>query len=182
MQRALATAANVVGYQAVWLATIAGAGAGLLWAGPLAATLFVAATLAFGGKRTQDLRLMAVALPLGILMDTAFAASGWLRYAEPWPWTWAAPVWIWSLWAGFAMTLNHSMAFLRERPLASALLGLFGGPLAYWAAAGAFDAVSFGAPVAWVMGALALGWAVVLPALFALDTRLAAPAPEKALA
>ena len=74
------------------------------------------------------------------------------------------------------------MAFLRERPRAAALLGLFGGPLAYWAAAGAFDAVSFGAPVAWVMGALALGWAVVLPALFALDAKLASPVPDKALA
>ncbi|HEU0152797.1 MAG TPA: DUF2878 domain-containing protein [Arenimonas sp.] len=182
MNRALATAANVVGYQAVWLASIAGAGAGHVWAGPLAALAFVAATLAFGGRRGRDLRLLAVALPLGIALDTAFAASGWLRYAEPWPWTWAAPVWIWSLWAGFAMTLNHSMAFLRERPLAACLLGLVGGPLAYWTAAGAFDAVSFGAPVAAVMGALALGWAVVLPALFALDTRLWAKAPEKALA
>ena len=182
MNRALATAANVVGYQAVWLATIAGAGAGHAWAGPLSALVFVGATLAFGGRRRRDLQLLAVALPLGILLDTAFAASGWLRYAEPWPWTWAAPVWIWALWAGFAMTLNHSMAFLRERPAAAALLGLFGGPLAYWAAAGAFDAVSFGAPVAWVMGALAIGWAVVLPALFALDSRLGASLPDKALA
>lgn len=182
MNRALANVANVVGYQAVWLASVAGAGIGLAWAGPVVALAFVVATLAFGGKRAQDLRLLAVALPLGILLDTAFAASGWLRYAEPWPWTWAAPAWIWSLWAGFAMTLNHSMAFLRERPLAAALLGLFGGPLAYWAAAGAFDAVSFGAPVAWVMGALAVGWAVVMPALFALDSRLAAPVADKALA
>lgn len=182
MNRALLTAANVVGYQAVWLASVGGAGAGLAWAGPLAAAVFVAAMLAFGGRARQDLRLLAVALPLGVLLDTAFAASGWLRYAEPWPWAWAAPIWIWSLWAGFAMTLNHSMAFLRERPLAAALLGLFGGPLAYWAAAGAFDAVSFGAPVPWVMGALAIGWAVVLPALFALDTRLSATVPDKALA
>ncbi|KFN46534.1 DUF2878 domain-containing protein [Arenimonas metalli] len=182
MNRALANVANVVGYQAVWLASVAGAGAGMVWAGPVTALVFAVATLAYGGRRAEDLRLLAVALPLGILLDTAFAASGWLRYAEPWPWTWAAPAWIWSLWAGFALTLNHSMAFLRERPVAAALLGLFGGPLAYWAAAGAFDAVSFGAPVGWVMGALAIGWAVVLPALFALDARLGASVPDKALA
>ncbi|GAB2492019.1 DUF2878 domain-containing protein [Arenimonas alkanexedens] len=182
MNQALRTASNVLGYQAVWFASVAGAGAGYAWAGPAAALVFVAATLALGGQRARDLRLLALALPLGILLDTAFAASGWLRYAEPWPFVWAAPVWIWSLWAGFTMTLNHSMAFLRERPLAASLLGLFGGPLAYWAAAKGFDAVSFGAPFAWVMGALALGWALVLPALFALDSRLASPAPKKALA
>jgi len=171
---------NVVGFQAVWMASIAGAGQGFAWTGPLAAVLFVAAMLAFGGKARQDLRMLAIALPIGFLLDTAFAASGWLRYAEPQPWVFAAPVWIWSLWAGFALTLNHSMDFLRERPWASAVFGLLGGPLAYWTAAGAFDAVSFGVPVSWAMAALAIGWAVVLPLLFALDQRLASPRPPKA--
>lgn len=174
MHRSLLTAGNVVGFQAVWLASVAGAGAGLPWAGPLAAALFAALVLRFGGKARADLRLLAVAMPLGLALDSAFAASGWLVYAEAWPWASLAPVWIWSLWVGFTLTLNHSMAFLRERPLAAMVLGLVGGPLAYWTAAGAFDAVSFGAPVAWVIGALAVGWAAVLPLLFHLDQRLAA--------
>lgn len=164
---------NVVGFQAVWLASIAGAGAGLAWAGPAAALAFAVLVLRHGGKRREDLRLLAIALPLGIAFDTAFAASGWLVYAQPWPWVSVAPVWIWSLWLGFALTLNHSMAFLRERPVAAALFGLVGGPLAYWTAAGAFDAVTFGAPVAWTLGALAVGWGLVLPLLFAADARLA---------
>ncbi len=173
MHRAWLAAGNVVGFQAVWLASVAGAGAGLAWAGPVAALAFAAATLAWGGRARDDLRLLALALPLGLLLDSAFAASGWLVYAEPWPWTRVAPVWIWSLWVGFALTLNHSMAWLRGRPALAALFGLVGGPLAYWTAAGAFDAVSFGAPVAWALPALALGWAAVLPLLFALDRRFA---------
>lgn len=178
MNRTLHIITNVVGFQAVWLASIAGAGQGFLWTGPLAAVLFVAATLALGGKARADLRLLAVALPLGILLDSAFAASGWLRYAQPWPWVWAAPVWIWSLWAGFALTLNHSLSFLRDRPWVAAGFGLVGGPLAYWTAAGAFDAVSFGVPLLWVMLALAAGWALVLPLLFGIDRRLAPPATQ----
>lgn len=174
MRRSLLTAGNVVGFQAVWLASVAGAGAGLPWAGPLAAALFAGLMLRYGGKARADLRLLAVAMPLGLALDSAFAASGWLVYAEAWPWASLAPVWIWSLWVGFTLTLNHSMAFLRERPLAAMVLGLVGGPLAYWTAAGAFEAVSFGAPVAWVIGALAVGWAAVLPLLFHLDQRLAA--------
>lgn len=180
MNRALPLAGNVVGFQVVWMASIVGAGQGMAWTGPLAAVVFVAAVLAFGGKRRDDLRMLAITLPVGIALDSAFAASGWLRYAEPLPWTFAAPVWIWSLWAGFALTLNHSMAFLRGHPWASAAFGLLGGPLAYWTAAGAFDAVSFGVAVPWVMAALALGWAAVLPLLFALDQRLASPPPAKA--
>ena len=182
MDRRILMVGNVLGFQAVWMASIAGAGRGLAWAGPVAAVLFVAAMLTFGGKAREDLRLLAITLPIGFLLDSAFAASGWLRYAEPTPWATAAPVWIWSLWAGFALTLNHSMGFLRERPWASAAFGLAGGPLAYWTAAGAFEAVSFGVPVPWAMAALAIGWAAVLPLLFALDQRLATARTRKAAA
>jgi hypothetical protein len=173
MNKTLAMAGNVVGFQLVWLASVAGAGMGLAWPGPVAAVVFVALTLCYGGMARDDRRLLAIALLLGLLVDSAFAASGWLRYAEPWPWAWAAPVWIMSLWAGFALTLNHSMRFLRDRPVFAALFGLVGGPLAYWTAARAFDAVSFGAPMLWVMLALAVAWALVLPLLYALDRRIA---------
>lgn len=165
---------NVVGFQLVWLACVAGAGSGLPWAGPVAAILFALVMLRFGGKARDDLRLLALALPLGFVLDSALAYSGWLHYAQAWPWLKAAPVWIWALWSGFALTLNHSLAFLRERPWLAAGFGLIGGPMAYWAAAGAFDAVDFGAPVPWVIAALGLGWALILPMLFALDKRVAA--------
>jgi hypothetical protein len=171
VSRLLLTAGNVIGFQLVWLASIGGAGAGLAWAGPAAAAVFVAAMLAVGGRRRDDLRMLAIALPLGLAMDSGFAASGWLVYAEPGPWPALAPVWIASLWAGFALTLNHSMAFLRGRPAAAALFGLLGGPLAYWSAAEAFSAVAFGVPAAWALAALAIGWAAVLPLLFALGGR-----------
>jgi len=165
---------NIVGFQLVWLACVMGAGNGLVWAGPVAALAFVSVMLWYGGKTSSDLRLLALALPIGFALDSAFAASGWLRYALAWPSPNASPVWIWAMWTGFAMTLNHSLAFLRRRPVLAAGFGLLGGPLAYWTAAGAFDAVSFGAPVSWVLIALALAWGLALPLLFALDQRLSA--------
>jgi hypothetical protein len=79
------------------------------------------------------------------------------------------------LWASFALTLNHSLAFLGGRPWLGAALGLFGGPLAYWAAAATFGAVGFGVPVAWAMVALGLAWALMLPLMLALNRRVAAP-------
>src|SRR4249919_2999048 len=164
---------NIVGFQLVWLACVMGAGNGLVWAGPVAALAFVSVMLWYGGKTSSDLRLLALALPIGFALDSAFAASGWLRYALAWPTPYASPVWIWAMWTGFAMTLNHSLALLRSRPWLAAGFGLLGGPLAYWTAAGAFDALSFGAPVAWVLGVLALSWAMALPLLFALDRRMA---------
>ena len=166
-------AANIVGYQLVWMACVAGAGRGIAWLGPVAAAVFVVATLAFGGRRDADLRALLIAVPLGVAVDSLFAASGWLNYAQAWPWPRLAPVWILSLWAAFAMTLNHSLSFLEGRPWLAASLGLVGGPLAYWAAAGAFDAVDFGVPAPWILSALALGWALLLPLLVSLNQRVA---------
>lgn len=173
MRKGWRIALNAAGFQAVWLACIAGAGAGSGWLGPAVAAAFVAATLAWGGRPADDLRMLALALPFGLALDTAFAASGWLIYASAWPWPSAAPAWILALWAGFAVTLHHSMAVLRDRPGLAAASGAIGGPLAYWTAAGAFDAVSFGAPPAATLAALALAWGVVIPLLFVLDRRLA---------
>lgn len=165
-------AANIIGYELVWLACVAGAGRGMAWLGPMAALVFVTATLALGGKRNGDLRALALAVPLGFAMDSLFAASGWLIYAQAWPSPLLAPAWIWALWAAFAMTINHSMSFLGDRPWLAALLGLVCGPLVYWSAAGTFDAVDFGVPTARIMVALALAWALLLPVLITLNKRL----------
>jgi hypothetical protein len=170
----LARLLNAVGYQAVWITAVSGAGAGMAWPGPLAALLFAALTLATGGQRAADLRTLALALPVGFTLDSLLAASGWLVYAEGWPGGWAAPLWVWALWTAFAMTLNHSLDFLSGRLALTALLGAVGGPLAYAAAAGAFEAVSFARPFAEVMLVLALAWGTVLPLLVLANRRLAA--------
>jgi len=166
-------AANIIGYQLVWLACVAGAGRGSAWLGPMAAALFTAATLTFGGKPGADLRILGLALPLGFAMDSLFAALGWMSFSQAWPWPNLAPAWICMLWAAFAMTLNHSLAFLADRLWLASLLGLLGGPLAYWSAAHAFNAVDFGESTASIMPALALAWAAMLPLLVALNKRLA---------
>lgn len=168
--------ANAAGFQMVWLCCVGGAGAGQAWLGPVAALLFAMAVLALGGKARADLRALAVALPLGFAFDSAFAASGWLQYAQPWPWASAAPVWIWALWAGFALTLNHSMAWFRQHPWLAALFGFVGGPLAYATAARGFRAIEFDAADGVVLVALALAWALVLPLLLWIDGRLLARA------
>jgi len=170
--------ANALGYQCVWLCCVAGAGSARGWLGPLAAATFAALTIAFGGKARSDLRVVAVAVPLGFAFDSALAASGWLHYAQAWPSPMLAPAWIGALWLGFAFTLNHSLSFLRQKPFWSAALGLIGGPLAYLAAERGFHAVTIATPSLPPMLALAAGWAILLPLLFRLDRQInSLPAP-----
>ena len=173
--------ANVLGFQAVWFASVIGAANGLPWAGPLAIAAYAAVHFRWTPDRRGDLRMLAIALAMGIVADSLLAASGVLAFASPWPWTFAAPVWILAMWAGFALTLNHSMGFLRDRWMAAAAFGAAGGPLAYWGAARGFDAVDFGLGLPVALVALAVTWGVAMPALYALH-RLAQPRPDREVA
>lgn len=171
---------NAALFQVVWFATVAGAGAGFWWTG-LPALLFFAI---WQVKRSRwpraDVALVAVGVVLGLVIDSLLIAGGWLRYATPLPSTQFAPVWIIVLWAGFALTVNHSLAFLKQRGALAVAFGAIGGPLAYIGAARLFQAVSFTAPQIQVLAALAVAWAIATPLLLAIATRLVAREPSVA--
>ncbi len=157
---------NFLGYQAVWWSAVYGAAHGSPWPGIAAAALFTAAQLALSRRRTADLGLLGVALLLGVLLDGTLAGTGLVRYAaaDPSLPRGGAPGWILALWVAFALTLNHSLSWLRARPLAGAILGAIGGPLAY-AGAARLAALSFAAPAWHGAAALAAGWGAALALL-----------------
>ena len=162
--------ANIIGYQCVWFAAVLGAAHGRWWSGAAAACVFVIAQWSASRDRAVDARLVACALLAGIVLDGMLAASGVLRYASPEP-ALAAPLWILALWAAFAMTINHSLAFLKDSSIAALVLGGIGAPFAYFAAARGFGAVEFIAPAWRGAVALAAGWAVALVLLTSLARR-----------
>lgn len=168
---------NAVGYQIVWFSAVIGAGRGLWWPGVSTAAAFVLVHFAFcrqsSALRAVDLRLMAVALVCGLLMDGGLARSGLADYAAD-PLALPAgspPLWILSIWASFALTLRHSMTFLLGRPLLALLLGAVGGPLAYLGAARGWGVIVFAEPRWIAILALVVGWAVAIPLLTTLALR-----------
>lgn len=160
---------NLLGNQLVWLCAVAGAGRGWQWPALLAATAFVGSQLRASAHPGLDLRLVLLALACAWLVDGGAAATGTVRYAAS-PWAGAPPLWIFALWAAFAMTLTHSMQFLQRHrvlPLAMALLA----PLAYLSAARGFQAVHFPPPAWQGLAVLAAGWCLALPLLVGLARR-----------
>ena len=164
--------ANLVGYQLVWFSIVISASRGQpLW-GIIAALIFIALQFHFSASRQADIRALVAAFICGFLLDGMLAASGWLHYASPLL-SLPAPVWILALWLAFAMTLNHSMAFLQGKPMLAGLLGGIGGPLAYLGAARGFDAVIFTPPAWHAIALLSIGWAIALATLAVLIPRWA---------
>ena len=159
---------NAVGYQIVWFAAIIGAGRGLWWPGLIAAAIFILQHIAIGNRhasgRVIDLRLLAVAIVIGTLLDGTVARSGLADYAGdavtlP---SGGAPLWILAMWASFALTLRHSMFVLIKRPPIAFVVGAVFGPLAYLGAGRAWSAVILNAPQWQPLAALSFGWGVAL--------------------
>lgn len=160
---------NALGFQLCWLAWVGGAAKGTLLPGLALTSLYAAWQLLVSPHRQADLVLIALCLLCGLVVDGALSALGLIEYrlAGPLP----APLWILGLWASFALTLNHSLAFLGTRPLLAAGLGGLGAPLAYFAAAHGWQAASLGPHPLVSLSALALVWALLTPLLCELAAR-----------
>lgn len=154
---------NLIGFQLGWFACVLGAAHGYPLLGPLLALPIVGFHLARQTDKRAELTLLLLTLLIGSMFDQALMLLGLVRYsATIWPPEWL-PIWMMTLWALFATTLNFSLRWLQPRPLVAALFGLVGGPLAYWAGA-RFGAIEWQQPIALLL-ALAIGWAVLMPLL-----------------
>jgi Protein of unknown function (DUF2878) len=166
----MAVAANFIAFQIGWFACVLGAAHGYAPEGALVALAIVGAYVALAAHPGRELALVAAAAATGAAADSLLASSGWLRYDAGVLVEGTAPYWIVAMWALFAITLNVSMRPLRGRLWLGALLGLVGGPAAYYAGAnlGALTLVQLVPALA----ALAAVWALATPLLFSLALRL----------
>jgi hypothetical protein len=167
---------NALGFQLVWLASVGGAAYGWWWAGPAALIPFAIWQIATSRWPRADLLLMCAAAGAGFAIDSVWTQSGLMQFASPSPSPAWAPVWIVAMWMGFALTLNHSLAALKTHPRIAFAFGLLGGPLAYWIADSAWNAVDI-VPGATAYVALGIAWAVATPLMLYAAERLIAGAP-----
>lgn len=156
---------NAILFQLCWIAFVAGAGRGSAWLGFAVLGPFAIWQLATSAWPRADALLLGLGVLAGLVIDSGLQAGGLLRFAAPGPWTPLAPPWILGLWMAFALTLNHSLAFLRGRPALSFALGAVGGPLAYAIAARAWSAAELLPPVWRAYLVLALAWGLATPLL-----------------
>ena len=167
--------ANFVLFQAAWFACVSAAAQGFMWLGPLVVLVVVTLHLLLIAERTErrwELGYILVVGLVGMLADTGLGLLGATRYpTSEGVWLLAlAPPWITSLWVLFATLPHHSLAWLRERPRLTVVLGAVGGPLSYLAGT-RLGAVAVGDQPLLTWGALAIEYAVVTPLLLRLARR-----------
>lgn len=70
---------------------------------------------------------------LGTVIDTVYNATGLISYNGTYPvFGFLAPIWITAIWAGLAVTLDHSLKVLIGKPIWTFAVGAVFGPIAYW--------------------------------------------------
>jgi hypothetical protein len=154
---------NSAVFQLGWLACVVGAASGLPLLGLLAAVFVVLLHLVAAASPGKELRLILLALAMGLVFDSLLVSSGWLRYPNGILVPGTAPYWILAMWAMFATTLNLSLGWLKGRLVLATIMGGVFGPLSYLAGERLGGLVFVDRTASLV--ALGIGWAICMPLL-----------------
>ena len=156
---------NAIFFQITWFACVFGSANNLVWPGLLCCAAFTIWQLMPAHRHPKDIRVLTLAIILGLLIDSAWVQLNFLDYSHKWPHSAIAPLWIMALWIAFALTINHSLSWLNKHPLLPALMGLIGAPLSYLAGQ-KMGAIKFNDNVILVLFCLAITWAIALSIMY----------------
>lgn len=152
---------NALLFQCAWFACVLGSAKGLTW--PSMVCFLALATYQLQNKRRHptDIKLLIISLVLGLFVDSFWIIGGFMVFTENGPIAQIAPAWILFLWMSFALTINHSLGWLKKHPLLPISMGLFGGPMSYIAGL-KFGAVEYLQSTLVTSVALGIAWALSL--------------------
>lgn len=158
--------ANFLLFYVGWFACVAGAGRGVLWAGPAMVAVLLLAHLALAAKPVREGLLVLIVGLLGFAVDTLQASAGIYAFSGA-TIPWLCPPWMAALWMLFATTLNGSMEWLAGRYRLAVVVGALFGPLSYLAGE-RLGAIALSSDTAASLAGIAIVWALVMPALLAI--------------
>lgn len=162
--------ANALLYQLGWFACVVGAAQGWGTTGAGIALLLVVLHLGLVERPERELPLVLATATIGLGAETLHASFGILDFRGHQAGS-VAPLWVVALWLQFGTVLHFCLRWLSRRYALASLLGLLGGPLAFWSGE-RLGAAAFGEPRAFSLALLGLSWALLLPALVAIADRV----------
>ena len=148
-----------------------GASSGRWIPGTVVAICLVLIHHAMATERNVEIRLAVAVSGIGTFIDSVQTTLGLLVFHVGQPIDWLAPFWMIVLWILFAITLRYALWWLNNRPLAATALGVFGGPLAFYAGH-QVGAVDFHPTTGLSLCVLAIVWGFLIPSLLWLSRQI----------
>ncbi|MGA1567881.1 MAG: DUF2878 domain-containing protein [Methylophilaceae bacterium] len=152
---------NFILFQSIWFILILAAAHESFY-GLMIGFLLILVQYWHGKLMVPDFKLILASVIVGFAHDTSLNYFKFIQYNIDFN-TYYSPFWIIGLWISFALTINHSLAWLGNKKLLQMIFGLIGGPLAYIAGEklGAIYMIN-----TMTLYVLALSWACITPLLF----------------
>jgi len=125
---------NFILFQSLWISCILGAANHVIWPAVLIISSMLGVFLFPAFRHKKDILFLSVCIIMGFILDSLLAYLQLIDYNYDYGLNQTAPFWILFLWAGFALTLNHSMSWLLKKPKLGTLFILIGAPLSYYSA------------------------------------------------
>ncbi|MGA1663353.1 MAG: DUF2878 domain-containing protein [Methylophilaceae bacterium] len=152
---------NFILFQSIWFILILAAAHESFY-GLVIGLLLILVQYWHGKLMVPDFKLILASVIVGFAHDTSLNYFKFIQYNIDFN-TYYSPFWIIGLWISFALTINHSLAWLGNKKLLQMIFGLIGGPLAYIAGEklGAIYMIN-----TMTLYVLALSWACITPLLF----------------
>lgn len=133
------------------------------WLGPLVVLGMFLFHLYMIQERLFELVFVPTMAFLGSITDTVYMWSGLITYEAMPSWlNWWAPPWIFSVWVLFAMSINHSLIWMKERWWLAIIFGAGGACLTY-SAGEVIGACNFHEPFPVVMMVIGSVWSFFMP-------------------
>ena len=152
---------NFILFQSIWFILILAAAHESFY-GLVIGFLLILVQYWHGKLMVPDFKLILASVIVGFAHDTSLNYFKFIQYNIDFN-TYYSPFWIIGLWISFALTINHSLAWLGNKKLLQMIFGLIGGPLAYIAGEklGAINMIN-----TMTLYVLALSWACITPLIF----------------
>ena len=121
---------NFILFQSIWFGCILFGNTFL----PVAIAL-VAFHLYYTKCSKPDVVIITASAVIGLFVDSMLMAFGVFEFNHGVVVPFLIPPWLVLIWAGFAMTLNHSLRYFQQKPWLAFVGGSISGPLSYLAGA-----------------------------------------------
>ena len=144
---------NAIGFQCCWAACVLG---GSAWAAIVVPLFFI---WHWRQRKANEVTLILVVTLLGTMHDSTLLNLGLFGFPEHSGFI--IPLWLILLWAAFAATVLHSMAWLLEKTWLAALLGAIAAPWSYYAGS-LLKSIELTSPA---LISVALAWATLLASI-----------------
>ncbi|KPK36631.1 MAG: hypothetical protein AMK70_01550 [Nitrospira bacterium SG8_35_1] len=162
---------NFIIFQTCWFACVMGAAKNLGWLGPLLVLITVPLqiNLLTENHRAEFIFVVICGFSGFILETLMILGSVYAPVSQEWGFI--CPPWMAALWFNFALLVSISLAWLKGKYAAAALLGGLAGPVAYWGG-DKLGALRVAATFSTGYLILAVMWALALPLLVYLHDSL----------